>query len=78
MVSAAAAISSAALSGKTRKIVPSRDAGGLGDLLVVDAAAVLQQQRHDDVDDRAAAVVGGHRRGAVRCAGWRGSPGHAK
>ncbi len=61
--------SSAALSGKTRKIVPSAMPAASAICRVVTSLAVLEQQRHDDVDDRVASFVGGQR---ARRGGSRG------
>ena len=66
IASSAAAISSAALSGKTRKIVPSAIPAAWAISLVRDVAAPLDQQRDQGRQDRRPAVLRGEWRGA-RC-----------
>ena len=60
IASSAAANSSVALSGKTRKIVPSAMPAASAISLVVTSPPALDQQRDQRVEDRLAAVVGCH------------------
>ncbi len=55
---AIAASTSPSLVAKTRKIVPSRDPGRLGDLTGGHLAAVLAQQPEGHVDQHLAALLG--------------------